>query len=51
MRPHFYCSRCKMLRGRKVRPKTIEASKDPPSINLPMPDEREWKRTLSRFRA
>ncbi|MEJ5978863.1 hypothetical protein WG901_19575 [Novosphingobium sp. PS1R-30] len=51
LRPHLYCSRCWRERYRKVRPRTIEASDELPTIKLKMPDEREWKRALSRFRA
>ena len=38
--------------GKRVRPVRIElVDPGPDDIALPMPDEREWKRALSRFRA
>ena len=38
--------------GKRVRPLRIElCDPSPDDIALPMPDEREWKRALSRFRA
>lgn len=47
----FYCSRCKIMKRKKVRPARVVASDDPPTVTfLPMPPEREWKRALSRFR-
>ena len=51
-REKFWCSRCKARTGKRIRPIRLELvapSKD--DIQLPMPDEREWKRALSRFRA
>jgi hypothetical protein len=33
-----------------ARPKAIEQSNEMPTITLPMPDEREWKQELRRFR-
>ncbi len=51
-REKFWCARCKARTGKRIRPIRLELvapSKD--DIQLPMPDEREWKRALSRFRA
>lgn len=51
-REKFWCSRCKARTGRRVRPIRLDLVKPgPDDIRLPMPDEREWKRALSRFRA
>lgn len=46
----FYCRNCSQRYGRKVRPSTIETTGEPPRIRLPMPDEREWKRAVDRYR-
>lgn len=46
----FYCSRCMAIHRRKVWPRLVEASTEPADITLPMPDEREWKRAIQRFR-
>ncbi|MGQ0278481.1 MULTISPECIES: hypothetical protein [Sphingopyxis] len=51
-REKFWCARCKARTGKRIRPvrlDLVEPGKD--DIRLPMPDEREWKRALSRFRA
>ena len=51
-REKFWCSRCKARTGKRVRPIRLDLVKPgPEDIRLPMPDEREWKRALSRFRA
>lgn len=49
-RRRFYCKACLQRHGRKVRPATIETSREPPRYCLPLPDEREWKRAVNRFR-
>ena len=46
-----YCARCYLAFNRKVRPTVSACSHEPPTLRLPMPNEREWKRALSRFRA
>ena len=46
----FYCSRCRAIHRRKARPRLVEASTEPAEITLPMPDEREWKRAIQKFR-
>ncbi|WP_206377376.1 hypothetical protein [Sphingobium sp. TB-6] len=46
----LYCRACTQRTGRKVRPITMETSNKPAKIRLPLPDEREWKRAVSRFR-
>lgn len=47
---HFYCSRCKAITRRKVRPARIEPCEDKANIILPMPSGHDWKRALRRFR-
>jgi hypothetical protein len=48
----FWCVRCGARTGKRVRPVRIElVDPSPDDIALPMPEEREWKRALSRFRA
>ncbi len=46
----FWCRPCASRVGKRVRPVRLDLRKDMPSINLPLPDEREWKRIVSRFR-
>lgn len=51
-REKFRCSRCAAQTGLRVRPARIElVAPSETDIALPMPDEREWKRAVSRFRA
>lgn len=50
MRERFYCSKCQVKYGKKVRPIYVGASDQPSQKELPMPDEREWKRAVRRFR-
>lgn len=48
----FWRVRCGARTGKRVRPVRIElVDPSPDDIALPMPEEREWKRALSRFRA
>ena len=49
-RRRFYCRSCSQRMGRKVRPSWIETCDESPRICLPLPDEREWKRAVNRFR-
>lgn len=51
MPERFYCARCHMTGGEKVRPIHIGASERQFQKALPMPDDREWKRALRRFRS
>ncbi len=46
----LYCWDCWKRLKRKVRPTRIETCKNPPKLKLPLPDEREWKRALNRYR-
>ncbi|KFG91874.1 Symbiosis island integrase [Sphingobium herbicidovorans NBRC 16415] len=46
----FYCKSCSQRYGRKVRPVIMETSDQPARHHFPLPDEREWKRAVSRFR-
>ncbi|WP_380879529.1 hypothetical protein ACFB49_22790 [Sphingomonas sp. DBB INV C78] len=48
----FWCSACWMASRRKVRPNTVTLTKDDPTGDaLPWPDDREWKRVVSRYRS
>ena len=49
-RERFYCRDCWRTKCRKVRPAKFETCREEPTIHLPMPDEREWKRAINRFR-
>lgn len=49
-RRRFYCKACLQRHGRKVRPAVIETSRESPRYCFPLPDEREWKRAVNRFR-
>jgi hypothetical protein len=51
-RARFWCIPCSRQTGKRVRPVRLELVKPTDAdIKLPMPDEREWKRAVSRFRA
>ena len=43
------CLICRKGGGQPERP-TCERTRDPPTVLLPLPDEREWKRLVSRYR-
>lgn len=49
-RRHFYCTQCFSLTKNRVRPERIDSGGDPPTINLPLPSDREWKTMLKRMR-
>ncbi len=51
MQERFYCLKCWHHRRSKQRPIVIEACERPATFMLPMPEEREWRRALSRFRS
>ena len=47
----LYCAACRANGGRKVRPRT-EITREPPDAEQgPYPDERTWKRLVSRYRS
>lgn len=46
----FYCFACSHRGGKRVRPHLVDLVKDEPTRILPDPDQREWKRALSRFK-
>jgi hypothetical protein len=47
----FWCRACATRYGRRVRPLRLEpVAWEKGVIELQMPDEREWKRALRRFR-
>ena len=48
----FYCSRCLTERLRKVRaPRVQVTTEQPGKSQFPYPDERTWKKLLSRYRS
>ena len=51
-RAKMWCRLCRYSTGKKVRPRRIDLIKPAPPglITLPLPDEREWKRVVNRFR-
>lgn len=49
-RSHFYCRVCWHKHCRKERPVRFEPCKDGPTIHLPLPDDREWKRAVNHYR-
>ena len=50
-REHFWCRQCAGRLGRRVRPIRIDlVIETVADIRLPMPDERQWKKALSRYR-
>ena len=51
-RLRFWCRVCGARTRRKVRPVTVGVVKmSDADVQLPLPDEREWKRVLSRYRS
>ncbi|MDE2403801.1 MAG: hypothetical protein KGM17_03675 [Sphingomonadales bacterium] len=51
-RRRFWCRRCRAALGRKIAPLRIEAPHlTAEAIALPPPDERAWRRAVSRHRA
>ena len=46
----FYCTRCHRA-GKVVRPRWRITEDAPDPCKLPYPDEREWKRQISRYRS
>lgn len=49
-RQKMWCRECARRLGKRIRPKAIELVTEAPHITLPLPDEREWKRVVNRFR-
>jgi len=51
-RAKLWCQRCRARTGEKVRPRRLDLLNRYPEemVVLPMPDEREWKRLINRFR-
>ncbi|MBN8808412.1 MAG: hypothetical protein J0I47_09285 [Sphingomonas sp.] len=48
---HLYCKRCRDAFGKRVRALRIElVTESPDDFQLPLPDERDWKRAVSRLR-
>ncbi|MEV5033697.1 hypothetical protein MRBLMC3_002934 [Sphingobium sp. LMC3-1-1.1] len=50
VREKLWCRECGRRYGKRVRPVTLELVRELPSITLPLPDEREWKRIVNSFR-
>lgn len=47
----FWCRHCRDRRpGSRTRPIKVELVEEPPQVTLPLPDQRQWKRAISRFR-
>lgn len=50
--PHFYCSKCWHRRYRKTSRPRLTLTNDPPEpSSWAYPDERTWKRLVSRYRS
>ena len=49
-RSRLYCTRCFSVNGSRVRPLHLDSTSAVPSIHLPMPDERSWKRMIQSMR-
>lgn len=48
----LYCKQCREAFGRRVRAPRIELVRESSDdFYFPLPDEREWKRAVSRFRS
>lgn len=50
MRRYFYCTRCLVATGKRVRPNHLACVAAKPNITLPMPSEREWNEMMRRMR-
>lgn len=51
LRQRYFCRRCRDADGQKVRPRIETTTLTIDAITGDWPDEREWKRALSRFRS
>lgn len=53
MPQRFYCSVCRRERGQKVRGPHVAVTEEQPDKGkqFPYPDERTWKRLVSRYRS
>jgi hypothetical protein len=49
-RARFYCRVCWQKHCRKMQPLRIEPCREGPTVHLPMPDDREWKRAVNHNR-
>jgi hypothetical protein len=48
----FWCSRCAMVAPKKIKNPALELTRDAPTGEpLPMPEERAWKKIVSRYRS
>jgi hypothetical protein len=47
----LYCEACLVTAGRKIRPSTEITRDKPDARQPPYPDERTWKRAVSRYRS
>lgn len=51
-RQRFWCRECARAIGKRVRPARLELVEERDGdVRLEMPDEREWKRAVGRFRS
>ena len=49
---HLFCKECRATYGQRVRPPRIElVAETDDDLQLPLPDERVWKRAINRFRS
>lgn len=52
VRTKLWCGECHRLSGKRVRPAHVElVDESLADVQLEWPDEREWKKALSRFRS
>ena len=47
----LYCDACLVTRGRKFRPAAEITREKPDAVQPPYPEERDWKRLVSRYRS
>jgi len=50
-REHFWCTKCAAGNGVRIKAGKLDLVHEEATRTLPSPDEREWKRAISRFRS
>jgi hypothetical protein len=50
MQRRYFCSHCYLRTRRRVRPTISAIGHEEPTVDLPLPPDREWKQARRRFR-
>lgn len=51
LQKRLFCSVCRAVKRKKIRPVTIDLTRDKHTVELPMPHAREWKKAMKRVRS